>query len=42
MKEGFKAATPFLNPYLREFSYPQTPENEGPYSSNPVQNATPL
>ena len=33
MKEGLKAATPFLNPYLREFSYPQTPENEGPYSS---------
>ena len=25
MKEGLKAATPFLNPYLREFSYPQTP-----------------
>ena len=42
MNEGLKAATPFLNPYLREFSYPQTPENEGPYYSNPVQNATPL
>ena len=42
MKEGLKAATPFLNLYLREFSYPQTPENEGPYSSDPVQNATPL
>ena len=34
--------TPFLNPYLREFSYPQTPKNERPYSSYPVQNATPL
>ena len=34
--------TPFLNPYLREFSYPQTPENERPYSSYSVQNATPL
>ena len=34
--------TPFLNPYLREFSYPQTSENERPYSSYSVQNATPL
>ena len=40
-RHNILAATPFLNPYLREFSYPQTPENEGLYFSNSVENATP-
>ena len=41
-RHNILAATPFLNPYSREFSYPRTLENEGPYSSYSVQNATPL
>ena len=41
-RHNILAATPFLNPYLWEFSYPRTLKNEGPYSSYSVQNATPL
>ena len=43
MNEGLKAATPFLNPYLREFSYPQTPVQkiQPHYKQSSRETATP-